>query len=84
MRLWSLLLASACSLSHSCLSFSPGKATPRRRVKPEDCVSLDKVTDDSWEGGSEGGMERQGKKKNERLSGGKRGREREGHPEEEG
>lgn len=29
-------------------------------------------------------MAREGKKKNERLSGGKRGREREGHPEEEG
>lgn len=58
MRLWSLLLASACSLSHSCLSLSPGKATPRRRVKPEHCVSLDKVTDESWD--------KTGKRKRER------------------
>lgn len=51
MRLWSLLLASSCSLSQHCFSFSPGKATPRRRIKPEDCVSLDKVRDDSWDEG---------------------------------
>lgn len=37
-RLWSLLLASSCSLSHASLSFSPGNAAPRRRVKPEDSV----------------------------------------------
>lgn len=49
MRLWSLLLASSCSLSHSCLSFSPGKATPRRRIKPEDSVWLARVVDDSWD-----------------------------------
>lgn len=49
MRLWSLLLASSCSLSHSCLSFSPGKATPRRRIQPEDSVWLARVTDVSWD-----------------------------------
>lgn len=50
MRLWSLLLASSCSLSHSCLSFSPGKATPWRRVTHQGSVSLAWVTDDSWDG----------------------------------
>lgn len=50
MRLWSLLLASSCSLSHCSLSFSPGKATPKRRIKPEDSVWLARVTGDSWVG----------------------------------
>lgn len=49
MRRWSLLLASSCSLSHSCLSFSPGKATAWRRVTPPGSVSLAWVTDDSWD-----------------------------------
>ena len=49
MRLWSLLLASSRSLSHSSLSFSPGKATPKRRIKPEDSVSLARVTGESWD-----------------------------------
>lgn len=50
MRLWSRLLASSCSLSHSSFSFSPGKATPNSRVKPEDSVWLARVTEDSWNG----------------------------------
>lgn len=48
MRLWSLLLASSCSLSHSSLSFSPGNATPSRRDKPEGFVWLARVTEDIW------------------------------------
>lgn len=50
MRLWSLLRASSCSLSHSCLSLSVGKATPCRRVARQGSVSLAWVTDDSWDG----------------------------------
>lgn len=53
MRLWSLLLASSCCVSHSCLSFSPGKATPDRRIKHAESAWLARVTGECCRGEEE-------------------------------